>query len=258
MAMTDRQEARTVVVESTAEEATQLVAKLFESIICEAAAARGACHLALAGGTTPHRLYQYLAAKGASGRVPWEEARVFFGDERDVPHDHVESNYGMTQRTLLDHVPIPPSRIHPMPADADDLAAAAAAYERTIRTFVPAGPDGVPQFDLILLGMGGDGHVASLFPSIEPAAEEGRLVQACFVPVLGRHRMTFTFTLINAARNVILLVTGSDKADAVAGVLGDDEAAKRRLPGAAVVPKDGKLFMVLDAPAASRAGLKSS
>jgi 6-phosphogluconolactonase len=253
--MSEGESGRRVVVESSIEDATRFVAELFETIICEAVDARGACRVALAGGTTPHRLYQHLASKAASGKVPWNKTEVFFGDERDVPHDNVDSNYGMAQRTLLDNVPIQPSRIHPMPADAEDLPSAAGEYEQIIRAAVPAGPDGIPRFDLILLGMGGDGHVASLFPHTDALNETERLVLACFVPVLGRQRMTFAFPLINAAHNVILLVTGEDKAEAVAGILGDDEETRRRLPGARVGP-EGALFVVLDAGAASRTGLR--
>jgi len=137
--------------------------------------------------------------------------------------------------------------------DIDDLTVAAEPYEQTIRRYVPAGADGVPQLDLVLLGVGNDGHVASLFPSTPDAlGEDRKLVVSHFVPVLGRSRMTFTPPLINAARNVLMLVTGEAKADAVSTMLGDDEQAKRSLPAARVAPHDGSLLIVLDAPAASK------
>ena len=247
---------RSVLVEATADEANATVSELLKTIVCEAVSARGACHLALVGGTTPHGLYQRLAGEGGTGDVPWQKVQVFFGDERCVPLDHVESNYLMAQRALLDHVPVSPHHVHPMRADGDDLDAAAAEYETTIRQIVPAEGDGVPRFDLILLGMGGDGHTASLFPHTDAPAESEKLVLAYLVPVLGRHRMTLTLPVINAARNLIMLVTGDDKAEAVATILGGDAKARKALPAAHVCPSDGKLILVLDEAAARQTDLK--
>lgn len=249
------QRGRQVMVEPTAERATGLVSKLVRDIISESVAAHGSCYLALSGGTTPHGLYLRLAADGVSGEVPWRNVVVFFGDERDVPQDHAESNYRMAQRTLLDHVPIEPSRVHPMPADAADLGAAAEAYERTIRQVVPAGQDGIPRFDLILLGMGVEGHTASLFPDTPALQERQKLVVGNYVPVLRRNRMTFTYPLINAARNVILMVTGPDKAATVARLLSGDEQTRAGLPASGVNPADGRLMIVLDAGAARQVNL---
>ncbi|MHC4295355.1 MAG: 6-phosphogluconolactonase [Planctomycetota bacterium] len=254
--MRDSQDNPKVLVEETAEEATALASELFKSIICEAVDEEGICYLALAGGTTPYALYEQLARSCASGEVPWEQVQVFFGDERNVPQDHVESNYRMVQRTLLDHVPVQPTQVHPMPADSDQLDDAAAEYESLIRQLVPSEGAASPQFDLVLLGMGGDGHVASIFPGTDSVAEEKKLIAACFVPVLGRNRMTFTFPLINAARNVLLLVTGQDKAEAVGALLGDDPNARERLPAARIAP-NGLFTVVLDAPAAKLARLKA-
>jgi len=247
-----------IVVKSTLEQVTEYVADLLESIVSEAVAKRGSCSVALAGGTTPHALYRLLAGRTACGRTPWQDVDIYFGDERDVPHDHVESNFHMAQRALLDHVPVDPGRIYPMPADyGDDLEAAAGRYEQLIREKVPAGNSGIPGFDLVLLGVGGDGHTASLFPFTDALDETERLVVSHFVPVLGRRRMTFTFPLINAARNVVVLVTGEDKAEAVAALLGYDQEARRRLPIARARPADGNLVMALDAAAARMTGLKA-
>ncbi|RPI61419.1 MAG: 6-phosphogluconolactonase [Planctomycetaceae bacterium] len=239
-------------VEQTADQATDLVANLVKSIICDAVAQRGRCYIALAGGTTPHALYQRLAACGTGDDVPWMDVDIFFGDERDVPLDHVESNYNMVQRTMLDHLPLEPGHVHPMRGDADDLDAAATEYEQTVRDLVPHGTDGMPRFDLILLGMGGDGHTASLFPNTPAVEETKKLVTANTVPVLGRRRLTFTFPLINAARNIILLVTGDDKAEAVAGLLSTDQAVRSRYPAAKLQPTDGMLAMVFDVAASRR------
>ena len=246
-----------VFVEFLPDDAVERSCELLKDAIAEAVEARGVCHLSLAGGATPHPLYQRLAATAVTGEVPWEKTEVFFGDERDVPHDHAESNFRMVQQTLLDHLPIPPAQVHPMPADAEDLQTGAQHYEQTIRRIVPAGPGGVPQFDLVLLGMGRDGHTASLYVGTPDAlAESKKLVIAHFVPALGRNRMTITFPLINAARNVLLFVTGEDKADAVAAMLGQDEKAKHALPAGRIAPQDGNFFAVFDAPAVRKTPLR--
>ena len=255
--MTSQAPSRNVVVKQTADEATWVATEMVKRIICDAAAEDSMCRMALAGGTTPHGLYLMLAGAALSGEVPWHNVEVFFGDERDVPQDHVESNYCMAQQTLLDHVPIQPGLIHPMPADTGQLDVGAKEYEAAIRQIVPPCRDGgPPAFDLILLGMGGDGHTASLFPDTEALDEQDKLVTAYFVPVLGRNRMTFTFPLINAAKNVVFLVTGADKAQAVAALLSDDQGAADHLPAARVKPVNGKLTFVLDAAAARQAGMR--
>jgi 6-phosphogluconolactonase len=241
---------RQVSIEPTAEQATDMAAQLIKTMVCESVSNGGYCRLALAGGTTPYLLYQQLARTSATGEVPWESTEIFFSDERDVPQHHVESNYNMARRTLLDNVPIEPARVHPMPGDSPDLAAAADQYEQTIRKLVPAGPSGLPQFDIILLGMGADGHTASLFPCVPDSWNSDRLVITHFVPALGRSRMTFTFKLINAAARVVMLVTGSDKAPAIHALLTGDDAARAQLPASRVQPNPGKLFLVLDAAAA--------
>ncbi len=254
--MSDTTQPIHVIVRKTEEQANQAALELFKIIVCESVADRGACRIALAGGTTPHPLYQHLAAESVSGDVPWSGVEIFFGDERDVPHDHADSNYRMAQRALLDHVPIPPQQVHPMPADAEDLTSAAARYEQTIRRFVPAENGGkIPRFDLILLGMGADGHTASLFPGTDALKEKKKLVVANFVPVLSRHRMTFTYPLINASRNVLMVVTREDKADVVARLLDKGCGAPGDLPAAGVRPEHGLFTLILDAAAARNTGL---
>lgn len=248
------EQSREVYVEPSVEQATGLASKFVKSIVTEAVSRHGFCYLALSGGTTPHGLYLRLASDGLSGDVPWQNVEVFFGDERDVPQDHVASNYRMAQKTLLDHVPIDLMHVHPMPADAEDIEAAAAEYEKAVRKAVPANERGIPQFDLILLGMGGDGHTASLFPETSAVDENEKLVVGYPVPKLGRRRMSVTFPLINAARNVILFVTGSDKADAIAALFGADSQARGELPVSRVCPT-GSFKIILDAAAARGADL---
>jgi len=239
-----------MIVEPSAELLVPVVAGVVQSTICEAVARSGMCSLALSGGTTPRGMYQYLAQHAMRTEVPWSQVAIFWGDERDVPHDNVESNYRMATRVLLDHLPLDPHRIYPMPADRDDLEAGALEYEATLRQFVPANDDGMPVFDLILLGMGADGHAASLFPGSWAVEETQRLVVAPFVPVLGRRRMTFTVPLLNAARCVIFLVTGEDKAPVMHEVLTDPAAATATRPAARIQPANGLLIYAMDAAAA--------
>jgi 6-phosphogluconolactonase len=248
--MSTKQDIR-VVVEPTMAQANAMAAEMFKGLVCQAVAERKRCHLALAGGTTPQDLYRQLTRTTAMNEVPWGGVTVFVGDERDVPQDSVESNFGMIQRTLLDHVPVQLENVYPMPADAPDLDAAAAEYEKTLHRVVPSDGGKTPRFDLLLLGMGGDGHTASIFPDTPAESESKRLVMAQFVPVLGRDRMTFTFPLINAARNVLLLVTGEDKADALAALVGEAKPP-RLLPVMKVNPTDGTFLVVADADAARK------
>lgn len=240
-------ENKTISVEKSPESAAAKAAEIFRKTIRESVQQHERCAVALAGGTTPRLMYQRLADEAVVDRVPWGQVDIFFGDERDVPQDDVESNFGVAQRTMLDHLPIDWERVHPMRADAEDLDAASGEYEQIIRRVVPAGPGGVPQFDLIMLGMGGDGHTASLFPDSPILNEGSRLVVACHIPVLGRNRMTFTFPVINAARSVVMLVTGDDKAGVVERVIRQHDQS---LPSARVFPPHGTLHYVLDNSAA--------
>ncbi len=239
----------TCVIADSVDAAARQAAERVVEIIAARTDAGGEASLALCGGTTPGELYRHLAGPPLAEKVAWDRVQVFFGDERDVPQDHVENNYRLATKTLLDHVPIPLAHVHPMPADCRDLSAAAEQYENLIRRLVPAGAGDAPAFDVILLGMGGDGHVGSLFPDTPALRERHRLVAAQFVPVIGRNRMTFTFPLINAAANVLFFVTGPDKADTVAAVLAGDSVAAARYPAAAVQPA-GELVFFLDADAA--------
>lgn len=177
----------------------------------EAVASRTECTLALAGGGTPRTLYTLLATDYA-GQVPWPHLHVFWGDERFVPLHDPRSNYAMARSTLLDHVPIPLENIHPVPTHLPNPTAAAEAYEHTLQDFFDAHP---PRFDLILLGIGGDGHTASLFPGSPALAERERLVAATQAPVEPRQRISLTFPVLNAAREVHFLGVGANKAEPV-------------------------------------------
>jgi 6-phosphogluconolactonase len=208
--------------------------------------ARDVASVALAGGSTPRGLYRLLATDARyRDAVAWARVELFWGDERHVPPDHPDSNYGMAAAELLAHVPIHPARVHRIQGEHPDVHAAAAAYEQDIRRTIPT--DGVvPQLDLVLLGLGADGHTASLFPGTAAVRERDRLVVAHYVEAVQAERITMTLPLLNAARHVLFVVTGSDKADAVRRVLDTGEP----LPAAAVRPTQGELTWLVDRAAA--------
>jgi 6-phosphogluconolactonase len=206
--------------------------------------------VALSGGSTPALLYSRLA-EGYRDAVPWDRLEVFFGDERAVPPEHQDSNYRLAQTTLLSRVGIPPSRVHRPAAEEEDREAAARRYEEEIRRAVPAGPAGVPQFDLIWLGLGEDGHTASLFPGSRALEETRRLVAVSESPD-GRPRLTFTLPLLDAAKRIQFIVTGKRKAGIVRRILASGSGGPGPpLPAARVRPRGGTVEWLLDAEAAA-------
>jgi 6-phosphogluconolactonase len=215
----------------------------------EAIAQRGRFTIALSGGSTPRNLYTLIAAN-ASASLPWDQMFFFWGDERHVPLNDPDSNYRMAKETLLSKVPIPPANIFPVPAENPDAAAAAQAYEETLRKFFALAPGDFPRFDLILLGMGPDGHMASLFPETAALQEKSRLVVANWVEKLNNSRITFTLPVLNAARCVAFLVSGADKAAVLHEVL-EGKAPGEKYPSKLVRPSAGKLIWFVDRAAAS-------
>jgi 6-phosphogluconolactonase len=189
----------------------------------EAVVARGAFALALAGGATPRALYALLADPAATyrARVPWDRVHVWFGDERNVPPDHPESNYRMAREALLDRVAA--ASVHRIEGERP-AGEAADRYEAELRSHL-AGGAGPPVLDLVLLGLGTDGHTASLFPGSPALEERVRWVAAPFVPRLGAHRITVTFPVLDAARAVLFLVAGAAKAAPLRALLAPDPAA---------------------------------
>jgi 6-phosphogluconolactonase len=215
-----------------------------------AIAARGRCLLALAGGSTPKPLYELLASPPYAAQIDWSRAHLFWGDERCVPPDHAESNYRMTREALIDRVPIPSENVHRIRGEADP-GQAAEAYERTLREFFgPADPP-ARSFDVVLLGMGPDGHTASMFPETAAPGETRRWVMAVHVdhphPMW---RVTLTTVVLNAAADVTFLVAGADKAARLREVLG--ERGERPLPAQRIAPAHGSLHWMVDAAAAAR------
>ena len=202
---------------------------------------------ALAGGSTPRGLYRRLTGPPHRGAIRWEQVRFFWGDERCVPAGHPRSNFRMARETLLDPLGIPQRRIFRMKGE-DEPPRAAGAYEKTLRRHVPGRP---PRLDLVLLGLGKDGHTASLFPGTAALEEGRRLVAASFVPELEEWRITLTLRAINAARRVLFLVAGAEKARAAATILGK-QGGFQALPASRVAPRRGTLRWLLDEAAASK------
>jgi 6-phosphogluconolactonase len=222
-------------------------------VLAEASiAGHGQFAVALSGGSTPRALYSLLATEEFAARVDWSRLHVFWGDERCAPPDHPESNYRMARQALLDHVPIPLSNIHRIPCEQEPRQAAT-AYEQTLHVFFDGGAVGrrapLPRFDLILLGMGEDGHTASLFPGAAALEERTRWVVAYNVIKLGAWRVTLTPIVINAAAHVMFLVSGANKAERLRQVL-TSPYRPDELPAQIIRPTHGRLVWLVDAAAA--------
>lgn len=214
--------------------------------LAEIAAARGRCAFALTGGRTPRRMYELLAERHAAD-IPWRMIDLFWGDERYVPHDHPQSNYRLARTALLDRIAVPAENVHPMPTGHEDPDAAARAYEELLRRHF-RGRDA--SFDLLLLGMAANGHVASLFPHHPALRERARWVVAAEVPAEPARRITLTFPLINRARSVAFLVAGPAKAEAVARAMRPGTTPEE-VPAAGVRPVSGDVRWWLDRSAAA-------
>ena len=217
--------------------------------------AHGRFIAALSGGSTPRALFELLATERLASSVDWSRMHVCFGDERAVPPDAEASNYRMAREALLDHVPIPASHVHRIRGEEPPLIAAA-AYERMLRTLfaTPVGPPRpVPgaRFDLVLLGMGDNGHTASLFPGLHAVREAERWVVAESVAEVAMWRITLTPVVLNAAAEVVFLVSGADKAAMLHRVL-DGPVRPDALPAQIVAPHHGRLRWLVDAEAGAQ------
>lgn len=220
-------------------------------MVSEAAEANGRARIAISGGSTPKAAFQLLADPNQPWRhrMPWEDLELFWVDERAVPPDHPDSNYRMTREALLDHVPLHAQQIHRMQGELQPEAAAS-HYESELRnTFRLEGAE-LPRFDLIALGMGDDGHTASLFPHTAALHEMSRIVTANHVPQKDTWRITLTWPVINHARSVFFLIAGSDKAAVLHEVfMGHHDP--ERLPSQLIWPSSGILTLFLDRAAAA-------
>lgn len=236
-------------VVADAEALAQAAAALFHEALAAAVRDRGVATVALSGGSTPKRMGQLLAAEPYRSAVPWGNLEIFWGDERFVPLSSDDSNAGVAMRTFLDSVAVDPLRVHAWDTSDTTEAASADAYEAIVRERVPAGDDGAPRFDLVLLGMGDDGHTASLFPGTGALSETTRIAVANPVEKLATTRLTLTAPTINAARQVVFLMAGAGKASRLAEVI-DGPRETDRLPSQLVSPENGRLIWLVDRAAA--------
>lgn len=236
-----------VVVAADPAALTDAATALVRRVLARAIEERGACHVALAGGKTPKGVYERLAMAGEPA-IDWTRVHVAFGDERMVPPDHPESNYAMARAALLDRVPIPAAQVIRVRGELAAANDAANAYAAALSTAFGLGVR--PVFDLVLLGIGADGHTASLFPDTPALYETGRIAVANQAPVEPSRRVTLTFPVLNAARAVVILTSGDDKAPAVARALAP-EGDWEDCPVRAVRPATGTLTWLLDAAAAA-------
>jgi 6-phosphogluconolactonase len=214
----------------------------------EALAAHGRFIIALSGGSAPKSVYSLLALEPYCNQIDWTKAEVFWGDERCVPPYEAESNYHLAYEVMLSKLAIPADHIHRMPADRSDRVAASAAYEQELRRVF--GTNGIPSFDLIHLGLGPEGHTASLFPHQAVLHETQRLVMFVTVPKPPPPRLTLTPPVLNAAKHILFLVTGAEKADAIQAVL-EGGYQPDEYPAQIVHPTQGEVTWMLDTAAAS-------
>jgi 6-phosphogluconolactonase len=223
-------------------------AEKFQGAARAAIAAHGRFTVALSGGSTPKAIYSLLAEPGPSA-LPWEQVEIFFGDERVVPPEHPDSNYRMAQESLLSRVPLPPPNIHRIQTELG-AKAAAQAYEAELRAVFNTAPGDCPRLGLILLGLGADGHTASLFPGTSALTETQALVAANRVPSLGVERVTLTYRVLNEAGEVMFIAGGKEKAAMLRNILRGDPAGKE-YPAQLVRPRSGRLVWLVDEAAAA-------
>ena len=228
------------------ESLSQAAAELFTIQSRQASLICGRFSVALSGGETPRRLFEILATSPYRERIHWDEVHIFWSDERCVPENDPRNNAHMARQTLLDQVPIPTANIHPIRGDQSPQQAAI-QYERELREFFSVQN---PNFHLVLLGLGANGHIASLFPHTEVLNEQGRWVSEVYIPELGMYRITFTAPFINQASQVVFLVSGRDKSSVLKNVL-EGTYKPHKLPAQLIRPNGAQPIWLVDM-AASR------
>ena len=235
---------------TTPQELFEVAAEEVVRAATEAVAQRGQFTIALSGGSTPKNLFNLLATN-ARTVFPWDRTYFFWSDERHVPPTDPESNYRMAEEIMLSKIPVNAGNVFRIAAESPDAAAVAEAYEQTLRKFFQLQPGQVPVFDLILLGMGPDGHTASLFPNTVGLQEKTRLVIANWVDKLKANRLTMTLPVLNSAREMAFLASGTDKAQVLRTVL-EEDAPPEQYPAKLVHPSNGRLIWFVDRAAASQ------
>ena len=232
-------------------ELSQAMAEYILESVEVSVAARGVARIAISGGNTPKQTFDVLAdpAQPYLKHMPWEKVELFWVDERCVPPDNKDSNYRMTREALLDKVPLPAGKVFRIEGELDPEEAAA-RYESAIRSKFRLEGAELPTFDMVALGMGDDGHTASLFPHTEALHELGRIAVANHVPQMNTWRITLTWPVINQARDVVFLIQGGDKAEVLKEVLYGTYDPETR-PSQLIRPKSGNLLFLLDSAAAA-------
>jgi 6-phosphogluconolactonase len=222
-------------------EISDFVIRIWDRISRRAVRVKGLFFVGLSGGKTPVGLYQRFS--GTKERLFWEKTHVFLVDERFVPFDHPDSNYRMLKEILFDHVPLPRENIHPIPTEGSTLEASATAYEKDLRKSFGLLENGFPGFDLLILGIGEDGHTASLFPGSPVLKDRMNLVASVPLNETKHSRITLTLPVINHAKHILFLVTGKDKAPVLRKIIDGKDSS---LPASMVHSKRGSLIFVLD------------
>jgi 6-phosphogluconolactonase len=236
-------------------DAAAIARRAAERIIESAAAAvkeRGVFTISLAGGSTPKTLYTLLATDPAfKSKMPWDKTQFFFGDERHVPPDDSESNFRMANESMLSKLSLKPEQVLRIKAEYDDAEKAAKEYEQTLRSSFKLSDGQLPRFDVLLLGMGDEGHTLSLFPGTKALHDNGRLVMTNWVGKFFTTRITTTAPVASNSALVIFMITKADKALALKAVL-EGPYEPEQLPSQLIQPKNGKLLWLLDTTAASK------
>jgi 6-phosphogluconolactonase len=235
-----------ILIVSGAAELAREAARRFAAQAEACAKHAGRFTVALSGGSTPKAMFQILAEKPYAETIPWGSIYVFWGDERCVPPDHADSNYRMANETLLSKVQIPRENVFRIPAEDEDHDRAAASYSETMRKFFG---EEQPRFDLVFLGIGPDGHTASLFPHTTALHVNDRIAAANYVKKFQSWRITLTADTINRARNIIFLVAGEDKAPALKEVI-EGPRNTELYPSQLIEPSQGALLWMVDEAAA--------
>jgi 6-phosphogluconolactonase len=238
-----------ILVGDDIDETIRIAAGQFAALARKLSAEGRSMSAALSGGSTPRRLFQMLAAPPFSEIIPWKSIHFFWGDERNVPPSHPDSNYSMARELLLSRVPVPPTNIHRIPTGDGTAIEAAELYQRTLPETLPE-VNAFPRLDYNLLGLGANGHTASLFPHRPTLHEQQRLVVADHVEEVNSWRVTLTAPVLNNAAQITFLVTGQDKATVVKQVL-EGPRDPESTPAQLISPRDGALTWILDSAAAS-------
>jgi 6-phosphogluconolactonase len=237
-----------ILVGADAEETVRIAAGQFAAAVRKVSSAGKPAFVAFPGGGEARQLFLQLAEEPFAGIIPWDGIRFFWVDERNVPPGDAESNYGMAREALLSRVPVPAANIHRIPTGDGTAIEAAELYQRTLQESLPV-KGGLPRFDYVLLGLGAEGHTASLFPHRPSLREEHRLVVAAHVDEVGSWRVTLTAPVLNHAAHVTFFAMGEEKAAAVQRTLVGARDAEE-IPAQLIAPSSGSLSWMLDAPAA--------